>query len=216
MKKLIVFDLDGTLHHTELALAPAIATAVASITGEPEPSFALVNSLYGEPLEVFCKILLGTDEESVCRRFKKQVQKQQARTLPSNGKLYSGVTEMLSELQAMEFDLAILSNAHLEYIHLVTDTLEIRRCFKRLRGRSDESSKAARLAEMSTGYDFTVMVGDRYHDIQAGLENSFPIIACSYGYGSSEEHKGAITVDSAAQIVPEVRKLIKLYTGKGR
>ncbi len=37
MTKLAVFDLDGTLHHTELALAPAIARATADITGGGEP-----------------------------------------------------------------------------------------------------------------------------------------------------------------------------------
>jgi FMN phosphatase YigB (HAD superfamily) len=53
MKKLVVFDLDGTLHHTEYALAPAVAMAVADVTGREEPSYKLINSLYGEPLEMF-------------------------------------------------------------------------------------------------------------------------------------------------------------------
>ena len=37
LRKLAVFDLDGTLHHTELALAPAIARAASEVTGAAEP-----------------------------------------------------------------------------------------------------------------------------------------------------------------------------------
>ncbi|RKZ01946.1 hypothetical protein DRQ21_09635 [Candidatus Fermentibacteria bacterium] len=213
MKKLAVFDLDGTLHHTELALAPAIAKATAEITGKPEPQYETINSLYGEPLEMFCKALVGTDERTVCSRFEKLVQKHQKVTLPVYGELYSGVTEMLQELQSMDFDLAVLSNAHMQYLDLVTETLRIRSLFVELAGRTGEASKTARLAELSRGYDFTVMIGDRYHDIQAGLENSLPVIACSYGYGSAQEHQGAVCIDSAEQIVPLIKKMLSEIPG---
>ena len=208
MKKLAVFDLDGTLHHTELALAPAIARAVSDITGEAEPSCKLINSLYGEPLEIFSRTLVGSDEPAICKRFIERVQFHQAITLPAQGALYPGVKQMLFDMKDMGFDLAVLSNAHMNYIVLVTETLGIKDCFMRLKGRSDEASKTARLSELSRGYDFTVMVGDRYHDIQAGLENSLPVIACSYGYGAEEEYRGATSVDSAAEIVPLVEKMI--------
>lgn len=212
MKKLAVFDLDGTLHHTELALAPAIASATVDIVGEPEPPASLINSLYGEPLEIFCKVLVGTDDPLVCRRFIERVQFHQARTLPISGKLYPGVSQMLENLQNKGFDLAILSNAHTGYIILVTETLGIKDCFMSLVGRSHEASKTARLTEMSRGYDFTVMIGDRYHDIQAGLENGFPVIACSYGYGSAEEHQGATIVDSTEQIASLIEKMVTIQT----
>ncbi len=208
MKKLAVFDLDGTLHHTEHALAPAIAMAAADITGGEEPSYKLINSLYGEPLEMFCKVLTGSDDEDNCSKFTERVQFHQARTLPLSGKLYPGVFPMLAELLELGFDLAVLSNAHREYIVLVTETLGIRENFSSLIGRTDEASKTGRLTEMIKGYDFAVMVGDRYHDIQAGLENQLPVIACSYGYGSAEEHQGAITVECVEEIVPLIKKML--------
>lgn len=208
MRKLAVFDLDGTLHHTEHALAPAIAMAVTDITGGEEPSYKLINSLYGEPLEMFCKVLTGSDDLDSCAEFTERVQFHQAITLPVSGKLYSGVLPMLTELLELGFDLAVLSNAHREYIVLVTETLGIRENFSSLTGRTNEASKTGRLAEMIKGYNFAVMVGDRYHDIQAGVENQIPVIACSYGYGSTEEHQGAITVDCVEEIVPLIKKLL--------
>lgn len=208
MKKLAVFDLDGTLHHTELALAPAIARAASDVTGKAEPSYSLINSLYGEPLEMFCRVLAGTDAPDVCQEFTERVKFHQAITLPSDGKLYPGVKQMFDELCKEGYDLAVLSNAHRDYIVLVTETLGIGDRFTSLVGRDDEASKTSRLAEMSRDYDFTVMIGDRYHDIQAGLENNFPVIACSYGYGSAEEHQGATCVDSVEQIVPLINKCL--------
>ncbi len=208
MKKLAVFDLDGTLHHTEHALAPAIAMAVADITGGEEPSYNLINSLYGEPLEMFCEVLTGSTDSKSYKKFTERVQFHQAKTLPVSGKLYPGVVSMLEELVTLGFDLAVLSNAHREYIVLVTETLGIRDFFSSFTGRTDEASKTGRLTEMIKGFDFTVMVGDRYHDIQAGLENQLPVLACSYGYGSAEEHQGAIAVDRVEEIVPLIKEML--------
>ena len=207
MKKLVVFDLDGTLHHTELAMSPAVARAVRDITGGAEPSYDLINSLYGEPLEVFCSVLAGTEDPAKICEFRERVQFHQAVTLVESGALYPGVQQMLEELKTNGFNLAVLSNAHRDYIVLVTETLGIRHCFVSLTGRSSEPSKAARLAKLGRGYDITIMVGDRYHDIQAGLENAMPVIACSYGYGKDEEHQGAIRVGSVEEIVPVIEKI---------
>jgi phosphoglycolate phosphatase len=212
LRKLAVFDLDGTLHHTELALAPAIARAASEITGGVEPPYSLINTLYGEPLEVFCKTLTGKDDSKTCRKFISLVRFHQERTLPELGELYPGVKQMLQNMLDRNFDLAILSNAHMEYIRLVTETLGISHCFVKLAGRTNEASKTKRLAELGIGYDFTVMVGDRYHDIQAAQENSFPAIACLYGYGSAEEHKGAMSVNSALEIPFLADELIREYS----
>ncbi|MCK5785989.1 MAG: HAD family hydrolase [Candidatus Sabulitectum sp.] len=208
MKKLVVFDLDGTLHHTEHAMSPAVARAVRDITGKPEPSYDLINPLYGEPLEMFCRVLAGTEDPIMIKKFHERVQFHQAVTLPVSGALYPGVRQMLEELQLRGYDLAVLSNAHRDYIVLVTETLGIKELFISLTGRSREASKTARLAELGRGYDLTVMVGDRYHDIQAGLENAMPVIACSYGYGKHEELQGAIKAGSVEEIVPLIEKIL--------
>jgi len=210
MKKLVVFDLDGTLHHTERALAPAIARAAADITGDAEPEYGRINALYGEPLEIFCRELTGRDDQETFQSFMGRVRFHQAKTIPESGELYPGVREMLKHLKDSGFDLAVLSNAHMDYIEEVTEQLGIRDCFFILSARSSESSKTARLAELSSGYDFTVMVGDRYHDIQAALENSIPAIACSYGYGSSREHAGAAVVKGAEEIPELINRMLSV------
>lgn len=212
MKRLAVFDLDGTLHHTELALAPAIARAASDITGEPEPSYKLINSLYGEPLEDFCRILTGRTDAITFRKFMERVCYHQSITIPQTGALYPGVKGMLEKLKNMGFDLAVLSNAHTDYIEEVTLSLGIRDFFVLMKGRGEEASKTERLRELGKGYDFIVMIGDRYHDVQAALENTFPAIACEYGYGNEEEHAGALKAENPARIVEIVKNLLSLRT----
>lgn len=212
MKKIVVFDLDGTLHHTELALAPAIARAAADVTGLKEPSYDLINSLYGEPLEEFCRVLTGRNDRKTFKRFMAGVRLHQSVTIPERGALYPGTVKMLDELEERGFDLAVLSNAHMDYMEEVTGSLGIRDCFKELVGRGSEASKTNRLKRMAEGYDFTVMVGDRYHDIQAARELSLPAIACVYGYGGSEEHTGALKADSPGEVLELIEELLRKET----
>ena len=212
MRKLAVFDLDGTLHHTEKALAPAIARAVADVTGGDEPPYSEINALYGEPLEVFCTRLTGGSSEEEFSAFMGRVRFHQARTLPESGALYPGVKEMLGSLLSEGFHMALLSNAHTDYMEAVTETLGIRHFFGEMRGRGPSASKTPQLMELAKGYDFSVMVGDRYHDVQAGIENGIPAIACGYGYGKPAEHHGATVVDAPGEIAGVIRSLLRRCT----
>ncbi len=207
MRKLVVFDLDGTLHHTECALAPAVAAATSDITGENPPDYTRINRLYGEPLELFCKELVGKDDPATFSKFMERVKYHQKPFLQTDGELYPGVKEMLKKLLENNFDLAVLSNAHLDYIVLVTEILGIRAFFSNLVGRDNFPSKTERLKKLAIPYDKVIMVGDRYHDIQAGLENKIPAIACAYGYGSSAEHKGALIAHTVSEVLEQITNL---------
>ncbi len=119
----MIFDLDGTLHHTEKALVPAIQMAMEDLGYQPATPES-INALYGEPLEVFCRELLKCDDK-VCREFRNGIRRHQKITLPQSGELYPGTVEMLSDLAEMGFNLAVCSNAGLTYIELVTGSLGI-------------------------------------------------------------------------------------------
>ena len=209
LKKTVIFDLDGTLHYTEKALVPAIQMAMIDLGYQPAAP-ERINALYGEPLEVFCRELLKCDDE-VCREFRNGIRRHQKITLPQRGELYPGTAEMLSDLVEMGFNLAVCSNAGLTYIELVTGSLGIADMFSLIEGRDGTPSKTRRVENImsSTGSSFTVMVGDRYHDIEAAAENSIPSIGCLYGYGKPEEMQRAdYTACNPAEIADIVRKLL--------
>lgn len=199
---LAAFDLDGTLHWTEKALVPAIRRAMADLGAEPA-SAERINALYGEPLEEFCRVLLGTAREKDCRRFMLAIDRHQRDTLPATGALYPGVREMLEVLQKAGVSLAVISNAGEGYIRLVLETFGIHNRFDALLGVDDGLSKARRLHSLlqAGGYGGAVMVGDRYHDLQAAVENGVRFIGCAYGYGApGEMDRADELVGSAAEI----------------
>ncbi len=168
-----------------------------------------INELYGEPLEIFCQKLLGCDEIT-CRAFRDGIRKHQNTYLPEKGELYSGTLEMLQELTNMGFNLAVCSNAGSDYIELVLSSLGISGFFSILQGRDGYASKTRRIKRIinRTDSSFTVMTGDRYHDIEAARENAIPSIGCLYGYGKPEEmRKADYTVSRPSEIV-EVMKII--------
>lgn len=210
----MIFDLDGTLHHTEKALVPAIQMAMEDL-GFPPAAPESINALYGEPLEVFCQKLLKCNDET-CREFRSGIRRYQKITLPEKGELYQGTREMLSDLKEMGFNLAVCSNAGMSYIELVTGSLGIADMFSLFEGRDGQPSKTRRVGSIisSTGSSFTIMVGDRYHDIEAAEENSIPSIGCLYGYGRTEEMlKADYTACSPSGIVKIIRDLMEKYPG---
>lgn len=205
----VIFDLDGTLHHTELALVPAIQMAMEDLGYAPAAPRA-INALYGEPLEVFSRQLLGPGAK-LYRDFMEGIRKHQRLTLAESGALYPGTTEMLEELAGMGMTLAVCSNAGMDYIRLVTETLGIIHLFTIIVGRDGNASKSDRVARIveTAGAGFAVMVGDRYHDIQAAAENGIPSIGCLYGYGDLKEIESADRlVENPSGIPPAVRELL--------
>lgn len=205
MAGLAVFDLDGTLHHTEKALLPAIRMTLEEL-GVTGISDQRINSLYGEPLEVFVTELFGGRGGDV-RTFREGIRRHQRKTLPICGELYPGVPEMLSRSETSGWTLAVLSNAGLDYIELVTNTLKIRKHFAFLRGREGaEPAKTARLLGLmeTSGCTGAVMCGDRYHDIRAAKDVGVPSIGCAYGYGTPGETATADYIVHAAGEISEI------------
>jgi len=213
MSGLAVFDLDGTLHHTEKALLPAIRMTLEEL-GVTDISDRRINSLYGEPLEVFATELLGGRGTDV-QAFREGIRRHQRATLPTCGELYPGVPEMLSNAVTSGLTLAILSNAGVDYIELVTNTMSIREHFTYLRGRDGaEPAKTARLLGLMeiSGCPVTVMCGDRYHDIRAAKDLGVPSIGCAYGYGTPGETAGAdYIVHTAGEISGILEEMFNEY-----
>ncbi|OPL19386.1 MAG: hypothetical protein AVO35_10900 [Candidatus Aegiribacteria sp. MLS_C] len=205
----VIFDLDGTLHRTETALVPAIQRAMEDL-GYAAAAPEAINALYGEPLEVFSRELLGPGGR-LHLAFMEGIRKHQLVTLAESGSLYPGTVAMLQELAGMGMRMAVCSNAGMDYIRLVTGTLGMAGYFSMMVGKDGQTSKSDRVAGILEAFGGVpaVMVGDRYHDVQAAKDNDIPSIGCLYGYGGEREMAPAdIRVDSPSGIPPAVRELM--------
>jgi len=223
-ERLLIFDLDGTLHRTEKALVPAIRRAMEDMGVEPA-SIEKINSLYGEPLEVFCAELLDSSGQAACSEFREGIRRHQEITLPETGELYLGTVNMLKAISDMGFSSAVCSNSSRHYIDLVLDTLDIGELIPYRRGIEGEASKTGRIAELiaAAGCDLTLVAGDRYHDLEAAADNSVPGIWCGYGYGSADEGSRAVfvatepadisSIASRSLVADAVEKLLRSASG---
>ncbi len=223
-ERLLVFDLDGTLHRTEKALVPAIRRAMEDMGIQPA-SLEKINSLYGEPLEVFCAELLGSSGQAACSEFREGIRRHQEITLPEAGELYPGTVDMLTTIGDMGFSSAVCSNSGRQYIDLVLDTLGIGELVPYRRGIEGEASKTGRIAELiaTAGYGLTLVAGDRYHDMLAAADNRVPGIWCGYGYGSDDEGLQAafiatepgdiVSIASRSLVADAVENLLRSASG---
>lgn len=197
-------------------LTPAIRTALEEVGVSPPPDEEIEAS-YGEPIPVICERLMPGGGERLHMRFLEALRRAQRETVRSGGESYPGVREMLSEVEDAGWGMAVCSNAGIEYIELVTEALAIRRFFKELSGISGEFDKAGRVREMARrAGGLSVVIGDRYMDIEAAAACGLPSIGCRWGYGGEGELEGAtFSADSPAE-VPGLLEAVRRGAVSGR
>jgi phosphoglycolate phosphatase-like HAD superfamily hydrolase len=111
--------------------------------------------------------------------------------------LYEGTEETLSILVERGHPLSLFSNANNPYFEAVVQAHELRRFFQQT--VSLENAVRRRLARNKAGivrhlagkHKRTVVIGDRVHDIEAGLSVGARTVGCLYGFGKPEEFTSA-------------------------
>lgn len=201
LRKLAVFDLDGTLHDSSAALTPALSMAMSEVGVEP-PDGASIESLYGQPLEILLPALVP--DPSLRPAFREALVRIQTRTVQESGRAYPGVPGMLSELRAAGWRTAVCSNAGRAYVVMVLEALGISGLLDRAEGLGGNRSKAGSLRALIEAESpcFAVMTGDRYLDFEAARENRIPSIGCTWGFGEASELRQADMVADSPGILP--------------
>ncbi len=167
--------------------------------------------------------------ESVWRQAAAIVGKEMdARTLAGNARLFEGVPSMLTELKAHGFQIALLSNCRNTYCQVHRDIFHLDQwfdfyCAAEDYGEIPKNEMFVRainpdLTHLSPEfvdhplrihassqlplYGPYLIVGDRFHDIEAAVSQGVPSIGCSYGFGEAHELDAATyRVNSPAEIV---------------
>ncbi|MFP3871416.1 MAG: HAD family hydrolase [Candidatus Natronoplasma sp.] len=200
--KLAIFDLDGTLYKTEEVSVPALKRSFSKFGIELTEEQIL--GQFGEPTEQIIKNLTPESKIHLKDEIEEEIAKNESALIPSRGTLYQGVKEMLEELDKMGYDLTICSNGRDDYIRTVLKTTSIDEYFSAVKSYTDGKSKSDMIEELLEEYSpkTAVMIGDRYHDIQAAKEVGIPSIGAGYGYGGEEMRKADHVVSRASEIPP--------------
>jgi len=222
LKKLIAFDVDGTLLDNSELFVAAYRRMVPKFNEKTGLSVPLrrdpIMGVVGlPPVEIFTGLMPEVDMrfcDLMLRLFMDELEYGIRNGATS---LYEGVQSSLERLYAEGYTLAVASNGVRSYIETVINHFDIARAFSLpvivVEGviKNKDDILAAYIDRIRP--DFTVMVGDRYTDREAARSCSAPFIACAFGHGDHSEIHGEHHVVSAFDEVYDMIKRIEREHG---
>lgn len=211
MKKLVFFDLDGTLTDSGPGIMNSAAYAFERM-GYPVPSLAVLRTFVGPPLhESFLRN--GIPAEMA----EKAVAVFRERYMPI-GKYentpYEGIRTFLESLKSLGFHLMIATSKPEEIAIEVLEHFDLAKYFDKICGGSMDLSRTSKEAVIAylleeNGRDAEmVMVGDTKFDIIGAKKHGIPAIGVSWGYGDvgEMEQAGAAAIAKTPEDLLEILK----------
>ncbi len=208
-KKLVVFDLDGTLNKTELYAVPAHKKALAELN-ILDKSDELIISTFGARSMDSAHLLINSKDEKEAYLYLKKVSQYETDFITQFAGEFEGTSAMLDALREDGYHIAVCSNASERYIKMVLNALNIIDKIDYIQPLLPDLIKddTLRLLLEREMPDKAVMVGDRIFDKNAARANNIPFIGCMYGFENSEVADADIAVKTPSEVNEAVKKLI--------
>lgn len=194
--KTVYFDYDGTLHDSISIYAPAFRKAyeyLVDINKAEKKDFTdneiakWLGYTDSEMWDVFMKQL----EIEHRMRAEQIINKEMAEQIhKGNARLFEDITKVLKELKDKGYVLVFLSNCGKEYMESANKLFNLNCYFDDMvcSGVYNNKPKHEILSEIKDKYPLNqVIIGDRFHDINAAKYNNIYSIFCEYGYGDITE-----------------------------
>lgn len=208
-KKLVVFDLDGTLNRTELYAVPAHKKALAELNIH-DKSDELILSTFGARGEDCVHLLINTPDKDAATAYIKKVSQYESEFITQFAGEFEGTSQMLDLLKQDGYLTAVCSNASERYIRMVLSALNLLDKIDFIQPLLPNLIKddTLRLLLEREPHSKAVMVGDRVFDKNAAKANDIPFIGCMYGFDNSEVADADVAVTFPCEINAAVKKLI--------
>lgn len=188
VRRLIVFDLDGTLIDSRRDLTDSANALIAERGGAPLPE-AAVAKMVGEGAAVLVRRALTAaglpvEDGSVARFLDVYDERLVRHTRP-----YPGIPEAVAALNGRA-TLAVLTNKPLAHTRRLLETLDLSRWMTVVLGgdgplprKPDPASLRHLMAQHATGADTTVLVGDSRIDFETARAAGTPCLLVRWGFG---------------------------------
>lgn len=202
MKKVILFDLDGTLTDPKEGITRAVQYTLRS-RGIEEKDLDKLCPFIGPPLTDSYQRFYGFTEQEA-RGLIPVFHEYFDRQGKFENRVYEGMETMLQTLKESGFRLAVATSKPEYFAEQILEHFGLRKYFETV-GGADMEEIRVRKGEIIT-YTLermgvissaarenggcaadVIMVGDREHDVLGAKENGLPCVGVLYGYGSEEE-----------------------------
>lgn len=219
-RRLVLFDLDGTLIDSEIGIVASIEYALTTLGARVPPREEL-RTWIGPPLRMTFPRVLGDDAAAVERAV--GLYRERFSTIGwREHTVYPGIAEAIDSLAAAGITLAVVTSKAALYAGRIVESLPFGERFAHVYAaatHSAHSEKATMIAEALADFgasaDEAVMVGDRHFDIEGARANSVHGVGVAWGFGSVEELRIA-GAGSIAHTPAQLSDLIKAAVPMGR
>ena len=210
--KNVLFDLDGTIINSEKGVTSCVVYALKKF-GIEENDRAILRKFLGPPLsDSFMRYYGFTPEDA-----EKAVAYYRERYVPigvHENEVYEGIQELLSSLRENGKRVYVATAKPEIYAEVILDELGLSKYFDGIYGSTLDESRNTKdkvleyaISEIGLDRNESVMVGDRFHDVEGAEKNGLPCVGVLYGFGDKEEliNAGAVAV---AETPYELKKIL--------
>lgn len=210
----LYFDFDGTLHESMHIYYPAFLKGYEFLveSGRASPrdfDHQEVSKWLGYSSAAMWDTFMPNLPLEVKNAAKQVVGKEMRRLLENgSGKLYEGTAQTLKALKEKGHRLVFLSNCGEAYMHVSIKVFNLDAYFDAFvcAGQYEGLTKTQILGKIRSHYPGNAaVIGDRFHDVEAGVENHLYTVGCAYGYGSEEE------LTRSDVIIKDITELVDLF-----
>ena len=216
MKRIIFFDLDGTLTDAGPGIKACINYALNKMNFKKlgmDSDWVVGPSLWG----TFKK--LGIPEENLNEAVNLYRERYNVKGYLENS-VYLGIPGQLAMLLEMGYVLSLATSKPTVSASAILENFDLTRYFSyefgsNLDGSLSDKSILLKHALAVTGFEpnNALMIGDRQYDIIGAKSNLIKSVGVSYGYGSTNELREAgadLLVEKPAELAKAVQKLLPM------
>ncbi|GAA2077600.1 HAD hydrolase-like protein [Microbacterium hatanonis] len=216
----VLWDVDGTIVDASEGILRRLTATLTHFDRRP-PTRDELSHWIGPPMFESFQVNVGMtpDQSTEAVAYYRSLNKAEGYT--SSAMLFPGVGELIHDIAAAGIPQATASSKPEVQVTALMEHFELSPAFtamvgasldeRTLSAKSDIVAEALRRLEVAgVDTDRPVLIGDRHHDVEGGLENGVPVIFVRWGFSWPHESEGA---QAAVETVDELRALLLVPNG---
>ena len=188
MNDRIFFDLDGTLTNPRVGITNCIQSALRRLGREVPPTDDLLWCIGPPLLESFAILTSEAEAQQALVYYRDRF----ADVGWRENEVYDGVPAMLQTCRDLGVPMNVATSKPHIYANQILEFFGLREYFANVYGAELDGTRSNKTQLLAYALhrdacDSGIMVGDRLHDMSAGVSCGLTTIAVTYGFGSREE-----------------------------